>query len=363
MSAQVQHGYFFLADIAGYTPYLAGVELDHAHEILTDLLETILERFKPLLSIDRVEGDAVFAYAPGERIPRGEAVLDLVESTYTAFRDRREAIHRRTTCTCNACRNIPALDLKFVVHYGEYLLQHVGKIVEPIGSDVNLAHRLMKNNVSATTGWRAYALYTQPAVAHMQLALEGAVPSSESYEHLGSVEIESVDMQARYAELLDARHVVVEPGKADCALEFDYSAAPAIAWEWFQEPHKRSQWMMADVVPVLRVGGRQAPGARNHCVHGKDDYVVEDVLDIKPYEYFTVDHRPPNGPMALRMTFWFKPTPAGGTHLTLTFFGHGEKMPRFAAKKMTSHIVSTSLQQRWKLADIQGMIDAEESRK
>jgi len=35
-----QHGYLILAEISGYTAYLAGVELDHAHDILTDLLES-----------------------------------------------------------------------------------------------------------------------------------------------------------------------------------------------------------------------------------------------------------------------------------------------------------------------------------
>ncbi len=40
MEKTTQYGYLVLADISGYTSYLAGVELDHAHEILTDLLET-----------------------------------------------------------------------------------------------------------------------------------------------------------------------------------------------------------------------------------------------------------------------------------------------------------------------------------
>ena len=144
MTEQIQTGYFILADISGYTSYLAGVELDHAHEILTDLLETIMDRFKPFLIISKLEGDAVFAYVPTGKMPRGETLLELVEGTYLAFRDRQLAIQRRTTCACNACHNIPSLDLKFIVHHGEYLLQVVRSIIEPIGSDVNLAHRLKK---------------------------------------------------------------------------------------------------------------------------------------------------------------------------------------------------------------------------
>jgi len=39
-------------------------------------------------------------------IPRGEVLLELLESTYVAFGDRVEAIKRHTTCQCNACRLI-----------------------------------------------------------------------------------------------------------------------------------------------------------------------------------------------------------------------------------------------------------------
>lgn len=42
MPTLTQHGYLVLADISGDTAYLAGVELDHAHEILTHLLTAIV---------------------------------------------------------------------------------------------------------------------------------------------------------------------------------------------------------------------------------------------------------------------------------------------------------------------------------
>ena len=141
-------GYLVLADISGYTSYLAGVELTHARDILTELLELIVGYFKPLLTIVELEGDGVYAYAPESKIQRGETLLELAESTYQAFRDRIESVRRRTTCQCNACKSIPNLDLKFIVHYGEYLLQSVSGITKLVGSDINLVHRLLKNHVS-----------------------------------------------------------------------------------------------------------------------------------------------------------------------------------------------------------------------
>ena len=142
MSATTQHGYLVLADISGYTSFVAGTELDHSHEILSDLLETICDEIEKLLTIHKLEGDAVFAYAPEAIISRGETILELIESTYMAFRDRQTSIKRATTCTCRACQHIPSLDLKFIIHHGDYIIQQVRDIREMVGSDVNLTSGL-----------------------------------------------------------------------------------------------------------------------------------------------------------------------------------------------------------------------------
>jgi hypothetical protein len=56
MSAMTQHGYLVLADISGYTSFVAGTELDHSHEILSDLLETICLQIEKLLTIHKLKG-------------------------------------------------------------------------------------------------------------------------------------------------------------------------------------------------------------------------------------------------------------------------------------------------------------------
>ena len=111
MSSETEHGYLVLADISGYTSFLAKVELDHAHEILTDLLEVIVRQFKTMLTISKLEGDAVFANVNEARLPRPEALLELVENTYIEFCRRRDSSQRRTTCQCRACQSMPSLEL------------------------------------------------------------------------------------------------------------------------------------------------------------------------------------------------------------------------------------------------------------
>ena len=86
-----------------------------------------------------------------------------MEGTYIAFRQALERMVLNTTCTCNACKNIPSLDLKFFIHHGTYMTQLLGAQTELVGSDVNLVHRLTKNSITEKTGVKAYAVYTQAA--------------------------------------------------------------------------------------------------------------------------------------------------------------------------------------------------------
>ena len=69
-----------------------------------------------------------------------------------------------------------------------------------LGTDVNLVHRLLKNGVFESTGWKGYALFTDQALDHMQCSKDNYFRRCESYEHLGQVIIFCMDMHARYEE-------------------------------------------------------------------------------------------------------------------------------------------------------------------
>ena len=107
-----------IADISGYTGYLAGVEIDHAQDILADLMGTIVSALRPGFRLAKLEGDAAFTYAITDRID-GSLLLDTIERCYFGFRRRRRDVRQATSCECNACVRIPDLNLKFVVHHGD----------------------------------------------------------------------------------------------------------------------------------------------------------------------------------------------------------------------------------------------------
>ena len=198
MERKTQTGYLVLADISGYTSFVATTEIEHADLALSILLEAIVEKLSSLLTISKLEGDAVFAYVEEGKLEEGKALLELIDQTYLAFREKALELYAGATCPCRACRALPTLDLKFMVHHGEFLLQRVAGITHLLGTDVNLIHRLAKNRVTESTGWKGYALFTNQGLEHMQTDKASFVQQTESYEHLGEVETYVRDMHPRY---------------------------------------------------------------------------------------------------------------------------------------------------------------------
>jgi uncharacterized protein DUF2652 len=198
---KTQTGYLVLADISGYTSFVAQTEIEHAGMALSYLLETIVEKMDDLLIIAKLEGDAVFAYVEDENLEDCQLLMELIDRTYLAFRDKALALHSQATCPCRACRALPILDLKFILHHGEFVLQQVAGIRDLLGTDVNLIHRLLKNGVSESTGWKGYALFTDQTLEHMQCSKDNFFKRCETYEHLGDVDIYCMDMHIRYNEM------------------------------------------------------------------------------------------------------------------------------------------------------------------
>jgi Protein of unknown function (DUF2652) len=341
MNEKTQHGYLVLADISGFTSYLAKVELEHAHEILTDLLETIVKEFKTLLTISKLEGDAVFAYVSEIETPDGERILELIENTYVAFRRQRETSRRNTTCTCKACKAIPTLDLKFFVHHGDYIVQEVSGIRELVGSDVNMIHRLMKNHISQNVGWNAYALFTSQAFEHLDVHPEGLHEQIETYEYLGDIQTLSINLLERYEVIIDARRIIISPEEADYSFSYDFQAPPPLIWHWMTDTEKKNLLAEGEAIftPTARPGGRNGTGASNHCAHGKNlkGSLVETILDWRPFDYYTAESV--DGKLIMRQTCKFEPLSDGTkTRLHILTMMISPSLPRFVRRPMLNMI-------------------------
>ena len=68
MLARTEPACLVIADIAGYSGYLAGVELDHAQDILADLIDTVVRALRPAFKLAKLEGDAAFVWVATETV-------------------------------------------------------------------------------------------------------------------------------------------------------------------------------------------------------------------------------------------------------------------------------------------------------
>src|SRR4030081_2923976 len=91
---------FLIAATSGYTSYLAGVELDHAQDIIADLMDTVVRGLRPPFRLAKFEGDAAFVYAVTEKVD-GSLLQDAIESAYFSFRRRMRNIKQASVCECD----------------------------------------------------------------------------------------------------------------------------------------------------------------------------------------------------------------------------------------------------------------------
>ncbi len=186
MRNHTEDGVLVLADISGFTAFVTATELEHGPPIIAELLGEVMRQLSPPLEIQEVEGDAVFALGPDRVLVPPAMLLDVLEDAFVGFRNRQRAMQADESCACNACRSVSSLDLKIIAHHGRFLRQVVGGRGQVAGTDVILAHRLLKNGL---VQGRAYILLTEAALRWVGVdpARADLVAHTERYEYLGDV--------------------------------------------------------------------------------------------------------------------------------------------------------------------------------
>jgi hypothetical protein len=335
--AQVERGYLLIADIGGYTRYLQAAELDHAHDVLADLIGVVADRLGATFTVDKLEGDAVFAHRSGD--VTADQLLELVEATYFAFKRRQRDICHNTSCSCRACSTIPQLDLKFVVHNGEFVERSMARSRELVGPDVVRVHRLLKNSVTAKTGLSAYALLTEDCVEqlHLDAAAAGLIEHHEAATDVEEVDGWVLDLVRAWYQDQERTAVYVDPGSARLVLDVDLPAPPARVWEWVNSAERQRQWeVSADSIDMRHPNGGWGVGTTSHCVHGKVA-MVHEVVDSKPFTYFTLRTALPFG----RIDGTWELTPGTGpetTHLQIRMRPERRTRTRLTMRLMASRI-------------------------
>ena len=211
------------------------------------------------------------------------------------------------------------LDFKFVVHHGEMVKQKMGGREELAGRDVILVHRLLKNTASGKIGSRAYALYSDACIQTVGIdpAEQGLVEHRETIDIIGDVRLWLRDLEEAWKKENERTHIEVTRADAYVTWDFEIAAPRQTVWEYFTVPGQRQKWWPADAIIETSSNRRRGIGTENHCMHGKDA-IVEQVIDWRPVDYFTVSTLLPiPGAPKIMMTHAFQDRINGATHIEM----------------------------------------------
>jgi len=156
----------YIPDISGFTKFVTQTEIEHGSEIISDLIEVIIKSNISGLSVSEIEGDAVLFYLLGKP-PSVEYIIKQSKRTFIDFHATVKVMESEFDCNCGACCSVSNLTLKFITHFGECKEVSIKNFTQLIGSDVILAHRLLKNSIPG----REYILLSEKYLESQQSML------------------------------------------------------------------------------------------------------------------------------------------------------------------------------------------------
>ena len=273
-------GLLVMADISGYTKFVAGTEEEHSREILAELMDAIARSFGGRLSIDQVEGDALCCTTDSTDV----AVADWLRETFRVFHGRLRDIRSATTCPCRACATVQDLGLKFVVHRGEFSRYEVAGRVQLHGNAVNVVHRLLKNTVPI----REYLLATAPAYAPWPESLRTELVAAPQHYDVGDVDASYLNLRPVRDAVWNEPRPKVDPKDAKLRSTARFEASPAEVFHCFTDPKLRQIWMGVPRVDFVPGARGSLVGAEYHCIHGENQKAVFKVLDCDAPREITI---------------------------------------------------------------------------
>jgi hypothetical protein len=268
-----QSAFIFIPDISGFSTFVNETEISHSQHIIAELLETIIDADKLGLTISEIEGDAVFSYKLGHP-PSMEQIIEQCSRTFILFHNYIRRYEAERICRCGACRTAVNLSLKFIAHAGPVEFIRVKSHEKLHGSDIILAHRLLKNPIPENE----YILLTDSLKPEEQNLTEKQeswirfIPGSTEYPDAGPVNF-------TYIPLAILRNQVKEPdpitipglGPDKIILKREIHASLDTIYENFSNLDKRLEWDDEIREIILKDTKINKAGAVHSCLIGSDN--------------------------------------------------------------------------------------------
>lgn len=188
MNTQEESMYLLIADISGYTSFMLKTHTAtmHAKILITELMESLIQKIELPFTISKLEGDAIFFYLLEKDLSPSLTPQILSEKIllfFEYFSKKLQELKVSNFCDCGACTHLDLLDLKMIIHYGKASIVNVGRFIELSGIDVITVHRLLKNSLKN----HHYVLMTKAAYDKLKFLNYPCVHSSEKDKDLGVI--------------------------------------------------------------------------------------------------------------------------------------------------------------------------------
>jgi uncharacterized protein DUF2652 len=277
--AGLQEGALVLADISGYSKFIAQTEVEHSWSILHELLDTMVRALEGRMDVSQVEGDAIL-FISG--LTTAEVVAS-AEQTFVAFHRRLRDMRAVTTCPCGACANIGILKLKFVVHHGRFSRQRLGSVEQLHGTDVIVAHRLLKNKVPS----KEYLLVTDAVLARLPEEMRAQFIPHQEESDVGAISGGYREIGYLWEEAEAKERKRVDPEEAMVTSDIVLDAPLRLAYAEMLKAEVMQRYLFADDVETIPGARGETLASEFHCHHG-GEMVTMRVVSLVPDQELTL---------------------------------------------------------------------------
>ncbi|GGK87395.1 DUF2652 domain-containing protein [Rufibacter glacialis] len=200
-----QPALLFIPDISGFTRFMHENGVQYSRNLIADLLEIIIEANILNMEVCEIQGDAILFYKLGDP-PAIEQLVSQCKQIFLDFQNYLRIMDRDDHLSGPKLSD-NKLTLKIVVHYGRISVTQIRDHIKLMGTDVILAHRLLKNSIEGSE----YVLLTEgylntqkPEAIERNFEWSQLKDGMNSYEHVG-------DIRYKYAFLTPLRLLVTDP--------------------------------------------------------------------------------------------------------------------------------------------------------
>lgn len=139
---EVKPALIYIPDMSGFTKFINQTNIEYSKKLMHDLLEVIVDSNILNFKVAEIQGDSIFFYSPGTP-PNITKIESQAKKTFLDFQKALQKMEEEHTLLKGAQN----LTLKIIVHFGNISTTEIKGIHKLVGSDIILAHRILKNNI------------------------------------------------------------------------------------------------------------------------------------------------------------------------------------------------------------------------